>query len=100
MPRTKYVWHNLKKQGDWIVIEDLEPIKIRTTVAAYIRRRFGPDAIVMTRQIPTGTIVVLAYVPPVIAKEISDEPKASKSTTPSSFLEGDPDEDIEEFLDD
>lgn len=91
---TKYAWHKLEKQGDWLVIEDLEPIKIRTTVAAYIRRHFGPDAIVMTRQIPTGTFVVLAYVPPLI-DEAPPQP-----ITASSLLEGDPDEDIEEFLDD
>lgn len=99
--RNKYDWSILQKQGDWLVVEDLEPVKIRTTVNAYVKRHLPYGSVVVTREIKEGTFVALARVPEdeqSIKEQMRDENLQLKENLFGPEI--DPDEEIRQYLDD
>lgn len=89
---SKYNWERLQSRGDWLVIEGADPIHVSSTVKAYIKRHFGPAALVITRKVSDGTFVCLADVPNAV--------QAHHYAIMSQPDDEDPDEDIRQFLDD
>lgn len=119
----KYPWDRLKIQGDYVVLEGIEPAKVKTAAVLYLRRHLGNDVRVTVQPIPEGTIVVLLWAPEPLPQTVKlfvkDEITSEKSEitledfgkiielekSPSGNRprwddDEDPDEDIRQYLDD
>lgn len=56
-------WEQLRKRGDWLIVEDKRPSEVSSLVAHWLRRQYSPQCIYSCKEVPEGTIVFLAYVP-------------------------------------
>lgn len=93
---SKYDWHLLQKQGDFIIIPDKLPKQVKTASISYLNRVFGHGNFVSTTvAIPGGTYVSLCW--------IADESQISRSALAKDLESDDtvqdPDDEIAEYLD-
>jgi len=73
-------WDELDREGAFVHVPDVEPAQVSHLAKAYVRKRLGPEAKVVTASTPRGTFVAVAYLPTVVA---TPEPRTQAPEPPA-----------------
>lgn len=66
MPVKYEQWDELDREGAYVYVPGVEPAQISHLAKAYVRKRLGPEAKVVTSSTPRGAFVAVAYLPTVV----------------------------------
>lgn len=80
MPVKYEQWDELDREGAYVYVPGVEPAQISHLAKAYVRKRLGPEAKVVTASTPRGAFVAVAYLPTVVA---TPEPRTQTPEPPT-----------------
>jgi hypothetical protein len=72
-------WDRLDREGAYVHVPGVEPSQVSHLAKAYVRKRLGPEAKVVTASTPRGTYVAVVYVPTVV---VAPEPRPEAPSRP------------------